>query len=126
MKAVADDQSAWHRQLRRRVRRDAARQAALASVTIILVMTTLPLSTVKARLSELVDRVAREHDRIVLTRNGVPAAVLISTDDLEAIEDTLELLSEPGAREEIERARRGVRSGDSFTADDLRARYLGR
>jgi antitoxin YefM len=42
----------------------------------------LPLSSVKARLSEIVDRVEVEHERVVLTRNGKAAAVLISTDDL--------------------------------------------
>ena len=44
---------------------------------------TLPLATVKARFSELVDRVARQQDRVIVTRNGQPAVVLVSTDDLE-------------------------------------------
>ena len=53
-------------------------------MTRILVMSeTLPLSLVKAHLSELVDRVEDQHDRVVVTRNGKPAAVLISPDDLE-------------------------------------------
>ncbi len=89
-------------------------------------MTTLSLSQIKARLSELVDQVEREHDRIVLTRNGVPAAVLMSPADLQALEDTLDLLSDPAARPEIEAARREVEAGESFTADDLRATYLDR
>jgi len=50
---------------------------------------TLSLSAVKARLSELVDRVESEDDRIVVTRNGRPAAVLVSPDDLESLEETL-------------------------------------
>ena len=50
---------------------------------------TLPLSVVKARLSELVDRIASEDDRIVLTRNGRPVAVLVSAHDLESLEETL-------------------------------------
>jgi len=88
-------------------------------------MTTLSLSEIKARLSELVDQVEREHDRIVLTRNGVPAAVLMSSEDLEALEDTLELLSDPAARAEIEAARAEVDAGEVTTADELRAKYLG-
>ena len=63
---------------------------------------TLPLATIKARLSEIVDRVERSHERVTLTRNGRPAAVLISPDDLEALEDTLEILSDPEAMKEIE------------------------
>jgi antitoxin YefM len=58
-------------------------------VTRIVVMSdTLPLSSVKAHLSELVDRVEDQHDRVVLTRNGKPAAVLISHDDLGGSSET--------------------------------------
>ncbi len=62
---------------------------------------TLPLAEIKAHLSEIVGRVEREHERIVLTRNGRPAAVIMSPGDLEALEDTLELLSDPRALEDI-------------------------
>ena len=87
-------------------------------------MTTLSLSEIKARLSEVVDQVEREHDRVVLTRNGVPAAVILSPDDLEALEDTLELLSDPAARADIETARLDVLAGRSVSAEELRAKYL--
>ncbi len=85
---------------------------------------TLPLATVKARLSEVVDRVERRHERVTLTRNGRPAAVLISPDDLEALEDTLEILSNPRAVKEIEKAREEIAKGKSLSADALRAKYL--
>ncbi len=65
---------------------------------------TLSLSAVKARLSELVDRVESEDDRIVVTRNGRPAAVLVSPDDLESLEETLAVLSD---RELMRRIREG-------------------
>jgi prevent-host-death family protein len=86
--------------------------------------TTLSLSEIKARLSEIVDQVEREHERVVLTRNGVPAAVLMSPDDLQALEDTLELLSDPAALAEIQQARAEVVAGDVVGADELRAKYL--
>ena len=70
--------------------------AFVAPVTMILVMSdTLPLAEVKAKLSEMVDRVEHQHDRITVTRNGRPAAVLVSPDDLASLEDTLDLLSNP-------------------------------
>ena len=57
-------------------------------------MTTDSLRNVKDRFSEFVDRVEREHERVVVTRNGRPAAVLISLDDLDSLEATLEVLSD--------------------------------
>jgi antitoxin YefM len=85
---------------------------------------TLPLATIKARLSEIVDRVERSHERVTLTRNGRPAAVLISPDDLEALEDTLEILSDPEAMKEIEAARGEIARGETVSGEDLRAKYL--
>ncbi len=95
-------------------------------MTRILVMKEdmLPLAEIKARLSEIVDRVEKRHDRVTLTRNGRPAAVLISPDDLEALEDTLEILSNPDAIREIEHARQEIARGEVISADELRAKYL--
>jgi prevent-host-death family protein len=62
-------------------------------------------------LKEMVDRVEQQHDRITVTRNGRPAAVLMSADDLAALEDTLELLSDPTAMAELLRGGREVAAG---------------
>ena len=66
----------------------------------------------KDRFSEFVDRVYREHERVVVTRNGRPAAVLISPDDLESLEETLELLSDAEAVRDLVQAEAAVASGD--------------
>ena len=93
-------------------------------MTIILVMSeTLPLAEIKARLSEIVDRVQEQHERIILTRNGRPAAVLMSPEDLEALEDTLDLLADPAALRDIERARRDIADGKGIGAAELKARH---
>jgi prevent-host-death family protein len=84
----------------------------------------LSLAAVKARFSEMVDRVEHTHDRITVTRNGRPAAVLISPEELAALEDTLELLSDPVAMAELAESHRALEAGDYVTADELRARYL--
>jgi prevent-host-death family protein len=94
---------------------------------MILVMSdALPLATVKARLSELVDRVAREDDRVVVTRRGQPAAVLISPADLESLEETLEILSDPQLVEEIREGEAALARGEVHSMDevveDLKAR----
>ena len=56
---------------------------------------SMALRDVKNRLSEVVDQVERQHDRVVITRHGKPAAVVISTDDLASLEETLEIVSLP-------------------------------
>lgn len=52
-------------------------------------MKSLPLADVRAQLSKYVDQVVSTHERVTITRNGKPAAVLISAEDLEAMQETL-------------------------------------
>ena len=85
---------------------------------------TLPLAEIKKRLSEIVDGVEQRHDRVVLTRNGRPAAVILSPEDLESLEETLDILSDPKAMREIRKAEREIDAGDAITVEDLRAKYL--
>ena len=54
----------------------------------------LPFSEVRTRLSELSDRVERQHERIVLTRHGRPSLVLMNFDELESLEETLDILDD--------------------------------
>lgn len=85
---------------------------------------TLPLAEIKKRLSEIVDGVEDRHDRVVLTRNGRPAAIILSPDDLQALEDTLELLSDPKAMRAIRKAEADIDAGKAVDEAALRARYL--
>jgi prevent-host-death family protein len=80
---------------------------------------TLPLSEVKAKLSEVIDEVVTTQERITVTRNGRPVAVVLSTDDLEAIEETLAILSDPAAMREIQQGRAAIASGDVVTKNDI-------
>ena len=66
-------------------------------LTMSIASTPVPLSEAKARLSELARRVRQQHERITLTRNGEPEAVLLSVDDLEGLEMTLEILGDSDA-----------------------------
>jgi prevent-host-death family protein len=84
-------------------------------------METIPLSEAKDRLSSLVDAVAREHERIEITRHGKPAAVLMSKDDLDALHETLFWLSTPGIREDV--AEGLAPDAVLHSAEETRARY---
>lgn len=97
----------------------------LPRVTIVA-MSTEALRTVKDRLSEFIDRVQKQHERVVITRNGTPAAVLMSPDDLESLEETLDLLSDRKAVRELAEARRQVAAGEVVRGVDAVRKLRGR
>lgn len=84
-------------------------------------MSTLPLSEVKARLSEIADEVDRTHERVHVTRNGREYVVLVSAEDLDSLEATIELLSDESATARIREAEASVAAGDLTTAEEMAA-----
>lgn len=74
-------------------------------------MDTVPFTEAKARLSALVDRVEREHARLALTRHGRTAAVLISPDDLESLEETAAILDDAELTQSLRRSRKEAEAG---------------
>ena len=88
-------------------------------------MTAEPLRKVRDHLSEVVDRVEHQHERVVITRNGRDAAVLVSPDDLAALEETLSVLSDPEALADIREADAAYARGDVLRGVEA-VRRLGR
>jgi prevent-host-death family protein len=86
-------------------------------------MKTVALSEAKDKLSALVDEADREHEIIRITRHGHGAAVLMSEDDLESLQETLFWLSQDGVREDIAQAERARADSTTVTGADLRARH---
>jgi antitoxin YefM len=79
---------------------------------------TVPFTEAKAHLSELVDRTLREHERFIVTRNGVPAAVLLSPEDLESLEETVDILQDDDLLESIRTSRRQAAAGERLPLKD--------
>lgn len=73
---------------------------------------TPSFSEAKAHLSELADRVEREHERILVTRNGRPSFFLVSPDDLESLEEILDILRDPDLVASLARSRVEAASGE--------------
>ncbi|MGI8612330.1 MAG: type II toxin-antitoxin system Phd/YefM family antitoxin [Nocardioidaceae bacterium] len=82
-------------------------------------METLPLSEVKARLSEIAEQVDRTHTRVHVTRNGREYVVLMSAADLESLEGTIELLSDASAMKRLGEAEADVAAGDVVTSSEM-------
>lgn len=60
------------------------------------------------------------HERVTITRNGRPAAVLINPEDLEALEETLDVLSDPAAMQRLRAGEAAVAAGDVVDEAELR------
>ena len=89
-------------------------------------MTTLPLSEVKARLSEIAEEVATTHERVCITKNGREYVVLVAAEDLESIEATIELLADPDSQRRVQLAEGDIAAGevlDERAVRDLVARH---
>ena len=96
-------------------------------MAIILAMAdTLSLAAVKNRFSEIVDRVNKQHDRVIVTRNGVPAVVVVSVEELESLEETLEILSDRDTVAALRESEQQIAEGldEVITEDNARARWI--
>jgi len=90
-------------------------------MTRILVMKTLSLSEAKAKLSGLVDAVERRDEEVVITRNGRPAAVLISADEYESWKETQAIQSDKDLMAQIRKSLRQLKAGKArlYTLEEL-------
>ena len=72
---------------------------------------TLPISEVKTRLPELVTGVAERDEEIVVTKNGRPAAMLVSYEEYQRQKETLDILCDPDMMKQIRQSRRFYAKG---------------
>ncbi len=80
---------------------------------------TLPLSEAKAQLSKLVEAVAGRDEQITITRNGRPAAVLISPDEFESWQATIEIMRDPQFMDSIKRGLENLEAGRVLSEDEF-------
>ena len=81
---------------------------------------TLPISEVKARLPELVNRVQEREEEVVVTRNGKPAAVLVNYAEYERLKETLDVLADPGLMSQIRQSRAFyAKGGQGISFEDV-------
>lgn len=79
----------------------------------------MPMAHARDHLAEVVESVQKTHERVTLTRHGRPAAVIIAAADLDAILETLDILSTPGALEAIRDGQADLAAGRDATMQDL-------
>ncbi|OHV05753.1 type II toxin-antitoxin system Phd/YefM family antitoxin [Mycobacterium talmoniae] len=86
-------------------------------------MRCVPLGEAKDKLSALVDDAELTHDIITITKHGRPAAVLMSADDLESLQETVYWLSRPGILSDIAQGEREYAEGATASGEELREQF---
>jgi antitoxin YefM len=85
---------------------------------------TVPFTEARATLSDLLDYVQAQQDHVVITRNGKQVALLMSMDEWESWEETLEVLQDEELLEDLRKSDEDVRAGRVHDWDEVK-RDLG-
>jgi antitoxin YefM len=95
-------------------------------VTRIMVMSTQSLAAVKAHFSQVIDDVAGTHERVTVTKNGSPVAVILAVEDYESLMETLEILTDRQAVADIREAEQQMAKGEVYSEEQVRAALAAR
>jgi antitoxin YefM len=82
-------------------------------------MTTVPLAEARQNFSALVDEATSTHQRVLVTRNGVPAVWMIADEDFESIMETLDVLADAAAMNDVAQSRKDSTEGRYVTAAEM-------
>jgi antitoxin YefM len=84
-------------------------------------MTVVTVTDAKARLTELLSEVETTHERVQITRNGLPVGMLLSLDEFESLMETLNVLSDPDTLAGLAEAKAAAAAGDLHPIEDVLA-----
>jgi antitoxin YefM len=84
-------------------------------------MKTLSLSKAKMKLSSLIDAVQATDEEVLITRNGAPAAVLVSPDEFESLKETNAVRADAALMREIKAGLKDLKRGKTklYTLEEL-------
>ena len=94
-------------------------------VSRTMVVPTQPLAAVTSR-SKIIDEVASTYERVTVTRNGGPVAVIVAVDDVESLTETLEILSDPATTASLRQAESDLADGLGEDEAQVRAALAAR
>ncbi len=89
----------------------------------LAVARTVPFTEARSSLSDLLDYVQAEQEHVVITRNGKRVALLMSMDEWESWEETLEVLQDEDLLEQLKRSEEDVKAGRLVELDDVLRRH---
>ncbi len=80
----------------------------------------MSISDVRSNLPELVSKVSNTLERVTITVNGKPKAILVSAEELESLEETAEILTIPHIKEDIKKSKKQIKNGEFIALSDLK------
>ena len=84
----------------------------------------VPFTEARAHLTELLDDVEARHEHVVITRKGRPAAIVVSPEEWDAIEETLNVLQDDDTLQALRESEEDVKNARLYSLDEVR-RELG-
>lgn len=85
---------------------------------------TLPANEARTNFYDILDDVSEKFRTFVITHRGKPKAVVMSVDELESWQETLEVISEnPNIVKDIAKSRKEIKEGKFITLDNLIKKY---
>jgi antitoxin YefM len=83
-------------------------------------MKTLSLSEAKMKLSKLVETVSSTDEEVVITKNGRPAAVLVSPEEFESLQETAAIWADRDLTGEIKKGLAALKKNSKlYTLEEL-------
>ena len=73
--------------------------------------TYLPVTAAKTHLLKVLRKIEKQHGKVIITKNGMPKAVLLHYEDFEGLLETIDILSDPETTKGIKRGMKDVRAG---------------
>ena len=80
----------------------------------------ISISDARAILPDLINKINKNMDRVTITVNGKPKAVVLSQEELESLEETAEVLAIPGALDSIKKGKKQIEKGQFVELADLK------
>lgn len=81
---------------------------------------TLPITKAREDLTKLVDNVSKKLSEYIITVNGSPAAILMSVQEYESMQETNEILANKKLMKELKQAEKDIEEGRYITLDELK------
>jgi antitoxin YefM len=82
-------------------------------------MTTVPVAEARQNFSALVDEAVATHQRVLVTRNGVPVVWMIADEDFESIMETLDVLADAAAMQDVAQSQADAKAGRYVTSAEM-------